>query len=216
MKLNLKNEIPILIFVALPFLYLAYIWNKLPEKVPVHWNIKGEIDRWGDKTELLIIPFLLPLMTYLILLIVPYIDPKKRLKEMGAKYQQLKFILVFFLSVLALFILYTSYNQKLPFINSIFIFIGLLFALLGNYFQTIKPNYFIGIRTPWTLEDETVWKDTHNLGGKLWFVGGILIAVTSYLYREQPNIGLIIFFAIVAVLVVVPIVYSYLRFQRLN
>ena len=67
----------------------------------------------------------------------------------------------------------------------IFPLIGLLFAFLGNYFKTIKPNYFIGIRTPWTLENEEVWKKTHLIGGKLWFVGGLLMALTFVLPNEM-------------------------------
>ena len=77
--MKLKKELPLVLIVLLPFIYLAYIWNELPEKVPMHWNIKGEIDRYGEKIELLIIPFLLPFLVYIIFLVVPKIDPKKRI-----------------------------------------------------------------------------------------------------------------------------------------
>lgn len=83
--MNLKKELPILAIVLLPFIYLGYVWNELPSKVPMHWNIKGEIDRYGDKSELIIIPFLLPLLVYLIFLVVPKIDPKNKLNQMGGK-----------------------------------------------------------------------------------------------------------------------------------
>ena len=74
MKIHLKKELPLLLIVAMPFIYLAYVWADLPNKVPLHWNIKGEIDRWGDKQELILIPFLLPLLTYIIFLFVPIIE----------------------------------------------------------------------------------------------------------------------------------------------
>ena len=108
MKFNLRKEAPILAIVAIPFLYLAYVWNSLPEKVPMHWNIKGEIDRWGEKQELLLIPIVLPLLVYVIFLLVPLIDPKKQLEKMGNKYQSLKLIFTLLMSLLAVFIIYTA------------------------------------------------------------------------------------------------------------
>lgn len=110
--MNFKKELPILAIVLLPFVYLAYIWNELPSKVPMHWNINGEIDRYGDKSELILIPFLLPVLVYLIFLIVPKIDPKNKLNKMGGKLQTIKFFLTTFMSILALFIIYTAKNQS--------------------------------------------------------------------------------------------------------
>src|SRR5690554_7616027 len=133
--MNFKKELPILVIVLLPFLYLAYIWNELPSKVPVHWNIKGEIDRYGDKSELIIIPFLLPLLVYLIFLVVPKIDPKNKLNQMGGKLQAIKFLLTTLMSILALFIIYTAKNQSFTNPNNIVIIIGVLFIVIGNYFK---------------------------------------------------------------------------------
>jgi uncharacterized membrane protein len=210
--MNLKKELPILAIVLLPFIYLAYIWSELPKKVPMHWNINGEVDRYGDKSELLLIPILLPLLIYVIFLVVPKIDPKNKLHKMGNKLQTIKFLMTTFMSILALYIIYTAKNQSLTNPNYIVLFIGVLFIILGNYFKTIKPNYFIGIRTPWTLENETVWKETHKLGGKLWFLGGILIVIFSLLLKEHQNFT--IFILITVVITVVPIVYSYLKFKN--
>jgi uncharacterized membrane protein len=212
MNNTLKKELPLVLIVLLPFIYLASVWNTLPEKVPVHWNMQGEIDRYGDKTELLIIPIFLPLLTYLLFLVIPKIDPKNKLHNMGQKYQSLRVILTLFMSVLALFILYSSKNQSLENPNYIILGIGILYLVLGNYFKTIKPNYFIGIRTPWTLENETVWKDTHKLAGKFWFIGGIIIVFSSLLFEEKYN--LILFLTVSAIITVIPIVYSYFRFVK--
>ncbi len=209
--MNFKKELPILVIVLLPFLYLAYIWNELPSKVPVHWNIKGEIDRYGDKSELIIIPFLLPLLMYLIFLIVPKIDPKNKLNKMGGKLHTLKFLMTVFMSMLALFIIYTAKNQSFANPNNLVLLVGVLFIILGNYFKTIKPNYFIGIRTPWTLENETVWKKTHQLGGKMWFVGGIIVVLSSLILNRQLNF--VLFLIIVVIISIVPIAYSYVVFK---
>ena len=207
-----KKEIPFIVVALLPFVYLAYIWNRLPEEVPMHWNASGEIDRWGNKSELFMMLFMLTGITYLVFLIIPYIDPKQKLQNMGNKLNNLRMILGIFMSALAIYILY-SVQQKTSNPVLIFPLIGLLFAFLGNYFKTIKPNYFIGIRTPWTLENEEVWKKTHLMGGKLWFVGGLLMALTFLLPNE---VQLYTFLGITAVISIVPIVYSYLEFKKIK
>ena len=214
MKLSIKKELPLIIIVLLPFIYLAYIWNDLPKKVPVHWNIKGEIDRYGEKTELLLIPILLPLLIYVIFLIVPYIDPKKKIKNMGNKYTSMKRLLTVFMSILALFILYSSKNQSISNPNYIILAIGILYIILGNYFKTIRANYFIGIRTPWTLENEIVWKETHKMAGKMWFAGGIVIALGSVVLDKKPNF--ILFIIVTSIITIIPVVYSYLKFKKIS
>ena len=207
-----KKEIPFLAIALIPFVYLIYIWNRLPEKVPMHWNGAGEIDYYGDKKELLVMLFMLVGITYFVFLIIPSIDPKQKLQNMGNKLNNLRMILTLFMSGLAVFTLY-SVQQKNSNPGFVFAIIGLLFAFLGNYFKTIKPNYFIGIRTPWTLENEEVWKKTHELGGKLWFVGGLLMALTFVLPNEMQ---LYTFLGITAVISIVPIVYSYLEFKKIK
>jgi uncharacterized membrane protein len=214
MNENLKKELPIIGFVLLPFINLAYLWNSLPEKIPIHWDYKGEINGWGTKYSLLGVIFLLPVFTYVLMLAIPKIDPKKRIELMGGKYYQIKFVLVVFMSVLSLFIIYSSKSQTLSSPIMVFVLIGLLFMALGNYFKVIKQNYFLGIKTPWTLESEEVWKLTHILAGKLWIIGGLLIVILSLTIPE--NINFYFFLGITAIISIVPIVYSYFIFKRLK
>lgn len=214
MNETLKKELPIIGIVLMPLVYLGYIWNSLPQKVPIHWNLNGEIDSWGSKYSLIGLGFLLPVLTYGLMLVVPKIDPKKRMESMGGKYRQFKFILVAFMSVLALVIIYISKNQKLSSPSMIVILVGTLFVFMGNYFKVIKQNYFIGIKTPWTLEREDVWKLTHLLAGKLWVIGGLLVVICSLVLPEHLNFYF--FISITAVISIVPIVYSYLVYKKLK
>ncbi len=207
-----KKEIPFLAIALIPFVYLIYIWNRLPEKVPMHWNGAGEIDRYGDKKELVAMLFMLVGISYFVFLIIPYADPKQKLQNMGNKLNIIRTILTIFMSTLAVYILYNT-QQKSSNPGFVFAIIGLLFAFLGNYFKTIKPNYFIGIKTPWTLENEEVWKKTHLMGGKLWFVGGLLMALTFVLPNEFQFYT---FMGIVAIITIIPIVYSYLEFKKIK
>lgn len=210
--MKLKKEFPLLIIVTLPFIYLASIWNQLPEKVPVHWNFKGEVDRFGGKTELLVICFTLPVLTYFIFLALPKIDPKNKLQKMGKKLDTIKFIMTALMSVLALIIIYATKNQSFNSINYITLLLGILYFILGNYFKTLKPNYFIGIKTPWTLESEFVWKKTHQLAGKLWFVGGILVIISCLLLNQ--NLSYTLFLIITAIISIIPFIHSFLLFRK--
>lgn len=206
MKYDLKNELPVLLIVILPFLYLFSIWNTLPETVPVHWNLHGEIDGTGKKATLLWIPFLLPVLTYVIFTIAPMIDPKRRLQNMGDKLVKLKFAVVMMMSLLALFIIYSSKQEALS-SDRMTILLGALLAIIGNFLPAIKPNYFIGIRVPWTLNNDDNWKQTHQFAGKVWLAGGVFIIISSLYAR--PDINNIFSLFIVAILVIVPVIYSF-------
>ncbi len=210
--MKLKKEIPLLLIVLIPFLYLAYIWDSLPETIPTHWNYKGEIDDWGKKSTIILITFLLPGLTYIIFSLVPLIDPKKKIQAMGNKFHNLKFLLVLFMSALAIFIIYSIKEQSITNPSFIILAIGLLYMLLGNYMKTIKANYFIGIRTPWTLENENVWKNTHELAGKLWFIGGLAIVISSLTTNNPFNS--IFFITITVLITLIPVIYSFIDYKN--
>ena len=212
--MNFKKELPSLILVAIPFIYLGIIWNELPDSVPMHWNIRGEIDRYGSKSELLILPVVTSALIYLILLVVPAIDPKKKIAQMGRKYEQLKFALVASMSALACVIIYMIQQGESAGMTPFLVIVGMLITVLGNFMKTLQPNYFIGIRTPWTLEHPEVWEKTHTLGGKLWFAGGILMILLGLVAGSQWQLYLIIGFPVI--LAIIPLVYSYREYQRLK
>lgn len=211
MKFNLKKELPVLLFAIFPVSFLLYIWKELPVQVPLHWNINGEINRYGNKMELFIIS-LIPLILYALFLFIPMIDPKKRIEAMGNKFYTIRLITALFVAVLFSFIIYSVKEHSLVNPNYLFIIIGAFFVLLGNYFKTIRPNYFVGIRTPWTLENDTIWKNTHLFAGKLWVAGGLIIIISSFIFEEK--IALTIFFIITAIITLIPIVHSYIQFKN--
>ena len=210
---TLRKELPYILIAIIPFVYLVFIWNNLPETVPMHWNGKGEIDRYGSKNELWGLTAMLSGLGYFLFLIIPKIDPKGKLDKMGNKLNNLRLMMALFMSALSIFIIY-SVQQVESKPTLIFALIGLLFAGLGNYFKTIKPNYFIGIRTPWTLENEEVWKKTHHFGGKLWFVGGLLIFILSLIIPHDYSFYIMI--TITIIISIVPVIYSYSEFKKLK
>ena len=209
---NLKTEIPMWILVILPMIYLGMIWNTLPEQVPIHFNAKGEVDGMGSKNMLIYLSLGMTLGTYLLMLLIPKIDPKNKINQMGKKFDTLRLLLVLFMSALACLIIYTSANTATFTLNWVFIIIGMLIAVLGNYFQSIRPNYFVGIRTPWTLENEKVWKKTHRLAGRIWMPVGVLLCFLPFVISGENYLPL--FLIIIGIITIIPVVYSYLEFKK--
>ena len=202
-------------FIVLPFIYLATIWNQLPIEVPIHFGIAGNADNWSTKLFLLFIPCSLGFGIYILMLIMPYIDPKKKIYQMGEKYYLMRLLTTIFISALSIFILNKSNSGSMKNPTMLIALIGGFIAIMGNYFQTVKPNYFLGIRTPWTLEDEQVWKNTHRMAGRIWMVSGILIVILSFLIKSNSSM-ILIFLFITIIISIIPIIYSYTEFKKLK
>ncbi len=198
---------------AVPGIYLWSIWQNLPAKVPMHYNLEGEVDRMGSKNELLLMLFIITAVNigvYLLLCNIHRIDRRRYALENEDRMHSLAFVISVFISAILCVIIYSSSrgNSSIKFLPGIvFSGIGILFSFIGNYMYNMKPNYFAGIRMPWTLKNEDNWKKTHHMAGKLWFIGGLVIAIFSLLLPLKACI--IAFFIAIAILVIVPVVYSY-------
>jgi uncharacterized membrane protein len=214
MKKNTFFEILVLLIAAIPVFYLAFIYNSLPETVPTHFGITGKPNAFGNKSSLWITVSIMSVLSigiYLLVTNISKIDPKKSAKLSAQTFQKIAIGVVLLLSAVNISIIYSTangmFNTKL-----FFPLLGLFFIYMGNMMHSIKPNYFVGIRLPWTLEDPNNWRATHQLSGKLWFVGGIIITLCTLLLPEK--IGSIIFICLVAVIVLIPIIYSYSYFKK--
>ncbi len=209
MKNSTYTELLILAIIIIPAIYLLAIWADLPEEVPMHWNASGEIDRYGSKNELVGLLFMLNLPLYVILKYAPKIDPKKKISE--TQLAGLRIVMHLFMSALAVFIIYSTKQAELSSPFGLASIVGLLFAGLGWYFPRIKPNYFIGIKTPWTLENDQVWHRTHKASGPVWIVGGILMAIVP-LVAEKASIYAVL--GITMLLSIYSVGYSYWAFKN--
>ena len=110
--MNVRKEMPLLIIVILPFLYLGYLYAVLPDTVPTHWNIEGQIDDWGSKSMLWIIPFVTGFLGYILMSIAPKMDPKGQIKQMGAKFYQLKFLVLQYNHIYIFIYLFTNSSNQ--------------------------------------------------------------------------------------------------------
>ncbi|MDR4948829.1 SdpI family protein [Neobacillus cucumis] len=163
----------LLIIIAIIGTWIFYPY--LPEQIAIHWNYKGEPDRFVEKSYG---AFLFPgimVVLYIFRIILPKIDPNKNNYQRfeGTYYWIMNGLLLFFFLFQVMKI-----TGDLGIINPKYVIpelIGLLFIFIGNLSPKFKPNYFIGIRTPWTLANEDVWKKTHRFGGKVFVILGILL-----------------------------------------
>lgn len=201
---------------AAPLIYLAIVWKTLPEKVAMHFNIKGEADRLGSRNELIttiIIMTVVNMIVYLLLTNIWRIDPKKNAAENRNRIATIGFAAVVLLSAVMCMIIYSASRGNISFsAGLIFSGVGLFFAILGNYLPNMKPNYFAGFRLPWTLENEDNWRKTHQLAGKLWFAGGLFLAAICLFLPS--TIAIIVFFTIMVTITLIPCVYSYQLFRK--
>ncbi len=207
---RILNKIVWLI-ILIPLAYLGIIWKKLQEKVPMHFGVNGEPDRFGDKTELLTAVCIICVASGLIFLLLKNIyriDPKRYAAENKDRLLRIGFAVTVFMSAISCMMIYSGIKGASAFNVSIILSsVGLLFAIIGNYLPNLKPNYFAGLRLPWTLENPDNWKRTHALAGKLWFVGGLALAVICLLLPGK--IALITFFSVMMIITIIPCVYSF-------
>ncbi|HHW07134.1 MAG TPA: SdpI family protein, partial [Clostridia bacterium] len=151
------------------------IYPQLPEQVPIHWNAAGEVDGYGSRFMGALGLPLMNLGLALLLKFVPAIDPKRQNYEKFKPFYQI-FIWIFVLFMTGLYFLTIAW--ALGYRPSIALFtklgMGIMFMVLGNYLGKVRPNWFFGIRTPWTIENEEVWLRTHRLGGPLMFGAGLI------------------------------------------
>lgn len=211
---TLKKEWFILVILIVPFFVSAYFWDELPDEVPTHFNIRGEADDWGPKWMAAYLIPMIGLGTYLMILLVPAIDPKKKIESAQKPVAAIRMFTSVFMVGIYAFVMAASLGTTINFSNYIIIGVGMLILIVGNYMNSIKPNYFIGIRTPWTLENEEVWKRTHRLSSKIWIVGGLLLML-SPLVPEMIRLDYLIYI-IVGILAGIPLVYSYVIYKKLE
>ncbi|MGZ4116184.1 MAG: SdpI family protein [Bacteroidia bacterium] len=210
---TLKNDWLIWVIILAPYFFIAYFWNKFPDQIATHFGLGGKPDDYSSKvTGLILFPGINVLM-YFIFIILPKIDPSR--KNYGLFQDKFKIIRTLLHALLSFVTMTTVfYSLGYQFNLSFVIFYGLLafFLVMGNYIGNVRHNYFIGVRTPWTLANEAVWTKTHRLTAKIWVASSLLMMVLLPFFSEATDE--ILFMIFVGVTTVVPIVYSYIEFRK--
>lgn len=202
---------PVLIVLMVAFAVAVY--GRLPEQVPTHFELSGEPDDWMDRFPG---AFLLPAIAagiYLLLFALRRIDPRRaHYARFEDTYWVILNVLALMLAVMQGLSLGLALGWPIDMGRAITVTMGLLFVGLGNYLPRIRSNWWIGIRTPWTLESEAVWRETHRVGGWTFVAAGLVLVVAGVFLPAGPRewvSGIAL-----AVGVAVPLVYSYLAYRR--
>ncbi|HYG02722.1 MAG TPA: DUF1648 domain-containing protein [Chryseosolibacter sp.] len=182
MKNYLRRDGLILMFLLMPFIIIFLKWNDFPDSIPIHFDVSGKPDKYSDKAFGL---FLLPLMNiglYLLLLAIPAIDPKKyNFEKFKDKYLIIRIGMHVFITFVFALIAAHSLGYQFDFSMLLLYGVLMLLVLLGNYLRTVRPNFFIGIRTPWTLANEYVWTRTHRFTATLWVITTLVMMICLHL-----------------------------------
>lgn len=190
-----------------------YFYPLLPSNMAVHWNTEGSPNGYSPKiVGLMLIPSL-SIGLLILFILIPKIDPLARnMRRFWGYYEMLVVVVTGFMLYMHMRLI--AWNMGLKFDMGLMTMpaIGLLFVYLGVLLKHAKRNWFIGIRTPWTLSDEKVWNKTHELGSRLFIVGGVMIALS-------PSFGKIAIYVVVSTLFLITtflFVYSYWLWSKLR
>lgn len=206
-KKNLKVLIITSIIILLPMLVGLILWNQLPDEIPFHWNAEGEVDGWASRPVAVFVPSAAMLALQWLCVVVTSTDPKKQ--NHPQKVVHLVFWLIPLLTVvLSSFVYATALGSNVRVEVLMPILLGLIFIAIGNYLPKCKQNYTIGIKIPWTLASEENWNRTHRLSGWVWVGGGIVMMLAGFFDAFWVTM------IVVAIMVLVPLIYSYILHRK--
>ncbi|MBU7006162.1 SdpI family protein [Phosphitispora fastidiosa] len=207
----MKLSKTVIALILLSIIATLFIYQSLPDTIPLHWNIKGEVDNTGGK-NFVFVTALLPLALYLLMKFAPKIDPKKASydKHMGS-YQIITISVVLMMIGIHWVSIVAAMGYNIDVGMFVKIGVGLLFIVLGNVMPKLRHNYFVGIRTPWTLANEDNWRKTHRFGGYAFVLAGLTFFVSGFFHSAASAY---ITFGITIALLISILVYSYVAFKK--
>jgi len=206
-----KTHMIILGLLAASILLSAYAYPRMPDRVASHWNASGQVDGYmGKFWGAFLMPAVLSVLA-LVFIAIPYIDPlKENILEFRKHYDRFIVILFLFMIYVQIHSILWNLGRQVSPNKTMPIALGLLFYFVGVLCENAKRNWFIGIRTPWTLSSDTVWEKTNKLGGKLFKLAGAIAILSALLVKNA-----ILFIVAPALLITAyTVVYSYLEYRK--
>lgn len=190
----------------------AWAFPRLPEQVPSHWNVRGEVDGWSGRWIVLLNPGI-ALLTWVLMPLLRRIDPRSQnYEQFEPTFNLVVNVIVAFLAVVHVLMIGAALGWPMPAVDlMMMIGLGIMLLVLGNYLPRVRSNWWMGIRTPWTLSSERVWRSTHRLAGKTFVFGGLLTLAGTLLPVEWRVWAIV---AAATLSALVPAVWSYVEWRR--
>lgn len=190
------------------------VYGQLPAQIAMHWDINGQPDNFAPKWQLVWIG-LLVIAIPLLMDLIPYIDPRrKNYNYFSQSYQMIKLGITGFMAFVAILSIQTNLGGNMLSTSLMGLSLGLLFMLIGNYLAKVRSNFFVGIRTPWTLSSDEVWRKTHRMGGWMFFLVGLATVIGGLVLSGKYLFVIVITGAVLVS--VGTMVYSYLLYRKLQ
>lgn len=210
----LKRDWLALLLVIVPPVLMLLLWNQLPERIATNWDLEGNVSGYQSRPAFLISFIAVNIILYLSIYIIPYIDPKSHAKRIA---KPLRIIRITTMGAMALIsggilLKAAGYQVDINLIGKITPI--LLYLVLGNLMSKFPPNYFMGIRTPWTLEHPEIWRRVHRFAAKFWVAGSLVLLPFMFLLNSTAYFTL--FITVTAILILVPTFQSYMLYQKLE
>ncbi len=210
----MKNKIQLsMLIMTLSALCLGiYTYLRVDQQIVIHWNIDNHADGFAPKIFLLIAPLFIPLIDFLLSL-CRNIDPRrKNIKKSASVYDALRLMIAAVLFTACIITCIEGLKPGTMNIGLVItLLIGIIITLMGNIMPRVHSNHMIGIRNPWTLDSESVWRKTHRISGRLWFGGGLIICIGAFL-SKTITLGILI--TVMLIITILPNIYAYLIYQQ--
>ncbi len=213
MRVRWQSELPQWLVLAAMFIAAGAFWPSTPARVPVHWNAAGQVDGYGGRFEGLLLMPLITLGLYVLLLFLPRIDPgRANYAQFSSVYLIVRFIVVAMMGAFYAFTVLVIRGVSLD-ITRIFIGImAVVFIVLGNLLGKVRPNWFVGVRTPWTLSSKRSWVRTHRLAGWLFALVGLILLGLAIAGVGAALIWVML--ALLGVMTTALVIYSYVEWRN--
>jgi uncharacterized membrane protein len=207
----MRKWIPLLIIIA-AVVISAVVYPRLPASVPTHWDASGHVNGWSSRLwGAWLMPFFLVLI-WGCMRVLPSIDPRgANYPKFEGAFEGIIIAVMLFLLGLHIIVLRAALGHAVAMERVMPVGIGALFIIVGILLPRAQPNWFVGIRTPWTLSSDRVWEKTHRFGGRVFVLGGVLILIAGLLMARGAHIVLL---CVVLLCVVSVLVYSYVEWKR--
>ena len=188
------------------------VYPQLPERMPTHWSASGDVNGWSNRLwGAWLVPVIMALV-WVVMRAIPHIDPRRaNYAKFAGMYDALVILILFFMLVMHVIVLAAATGTPVKMERNMMPLVGVFIAAIGFLIPRAAPNWFVGIRTPWTLTSDLSWEKTHKLGGPLFTAFGVLMIVAGFFAPEQAIWVLVT--AAVA-LVVFLFAYSYQVWKR--
>ncbi|MGC1548989.1 MAG: SdpI family protein [Rhodanobacter sp.] len=207
-----RNQLVSVVFITVAAVVAVWLYPRLPAVVPTHWDMNGHINGYMPRFWAAAMPALMIFGLAVLAMLLPAISPRRfEIAPFAQAYGIVMLATQGLMLVVGLSTLLSGAGYAVPIPTIVMLSVGVLFMVMGNYMGKLRKNFFVGIRTPWTLASDAVWERTHRFGGWLFMLAGLVVVIAA-LVGAPPRLLVVVLLAVT----VISCGYSFLIYRRLE